>query len=211
MSTDARTLATKLAVIRAVQTAAALAEADTKAALEDALDPGDRKTAMHGGLQFGTVTYVKSTTKARVTDSDALLAYVADHHPGEVTTPATIEVKVNDLRWVLGHWDRQTNPDAWDNAWSNLDRQIRLAQAHPRVRDSYLAVLLKRAEEDGEAFDHDDGEPIPGIVVTPAGEGRYVQVRQSEEQRQAILEAYTAGSLDLVDLALAPVQIEAGS
>ena len=62
------------------------------------------------------------------------------------------------------------------------------------VRWSYTnAVMSRCVSDDGEAIHGETGEVIPGIgFVTSAS---YVSARQSDEQLEAFVKAYTAGEL----------------
>jgi hypothetical protein len=78
------------------------------------------------------------------------------------------------------------------------------------VEPGYATKVLADAVKDKGAVDRETGEEIPGITYVPGGAGLSVSIRQSDDQRQALVDAYARGDLDLLELAttslaLAPV------
>jgi hypothetical protein len=82
-----------------------------------------------------------------------------------------------------------------------------------KVFPDFEALVLRRCVTAEAAVDPETGEEVPGVTITidPGGEGKYVAARQSEAQFDALVAAYQAGDVDLIELATVPPQIEAGA
>lgn len=207
MANAARELTVKLAVIKAVGAAVKEAETATKAALEEVMDAGDRKTAALGDRDLGTITYSKTGTKATVTDPEKFATWVLDNHPTEVEE-ATVTLPLDDLLHALLHVRGDDAPQGrdqkktWHDAYVRTQKVIASAgRRPPTVRPAFTASILAAAEKAKVAVDPTTGEEIPGITVTPGGAAGYISARVSDAQRQAIMEAWAAGELDLLELA----------
>jgi hypothetical protein len=94
-------------------------------------------------------------------------------------SPAKTTAKVTDPASLL-EWVKVNAPDEVENV--------------PRVRDSYLGVLLARCENvDGAAMHAKTGELLPGVRFE-TGEP-YTRVTQTEEQLKTFTMALWAGEL----------------
>lgn len=83
--TDVRGLAVQAVALRVLADKVTQRASEVRAALAEALDPGDRKTAaLDDGTKVGTVTYTSAAWSARVTDPKAFADWVAAHYPTEV-------------------------------------------------------------------------------------------------------------------------------
>jgi hypothetical protein len=85
-------LARRAVVERVVADKVKQSQADTKAALLDAMDVGDRKTAKVGDTPVGYVLITKGRQTWAVTDPAALLAWVKEYMPTEVVVTETVRL-----------------------------------------------------------------------------------------------------------------------
>jgi hypothetical protein len=206
-----RQLAVKAAAIKAVKDAAAQAETATKAALKEHMGAGDRTSArlLQGDDDVATITYSKTSAEAIVTDPRALTAWVLANHPDEIHSP--VEVDADDLAWMLGIRVVNTARDAkdYDAACERLSQATIQAPAaiKPAFKKKILADVLKAKA----AVDPATGEEIPGVKWFRGGQGLSITVRQTDDQREALIEAYNRGDVDLVELATTPPALEARS
>lgn len=95
-----------------------------------------------------------------------------------------------------------------ETAFLKWVRENRPDEIVETVRPSFRAHILKIAADTGAPVVNDDGEYVDGIEVR-TGEP-YVSVRQTADQRDAVLEAYDAGHLHAL-LRGTPLEIEGGS
>jgi hypothetical protein len=205
-TTDA---AVKLAAIKAVKDAVAAAETDAKAYLTGAMDPGDRKNAVLGEESVGTVSYSKTSAKAVVNDRAAFTSWATDAHPEEVRVEVTLDA--DDVLAALLFRTGQVLDDDHAAAYDRVMAAVRDTPA--KVRPAFEAKVLADCVKAKSATDLSTGEVIPGVAYVPGGQAGYVSIRQSEEQRAALVAHYQDGRLgDLLDLATMPIAaIEAAS
>lgn len=90
MSTDPRDLAFRVTVLAELADRIAIELHAARAELNDAMVTGDRITVPSGDVTLASVTKAKGRVTARVSDPDALLEWVRQHHPDEVVTVPTI-------------------------------------------------------------------------------------------------------------------------
>jgi hypothetical protein len=188
-----RDLAVKLAAIKAVKDALGKAEAITKVHLEEALDPGDRKDARLGpdDPSLGTITYSKTSAKAVVTDRAAFTAWATNAYPTEVRVPVTLDA--DDMLAAINY---ARGAGQFHDAHHRVFAAIRAAE--PVVNGAWETQLLAKVVKAKAAVDTTTGEEIPGVTYVPGGSAGYVAIRQSEEQRDALIEAWTEGRIDLL-------------
>lgn len=204
MTHTVRDLVVKAAAIKAIQTAAAAAEKEVKDHLEVALDAGDRKTAAVDGQSAATITYAKTSASARITNAAEFEAWVQANHPEEIhSVPITVDPE--DLAWLVGVREVTDDQSSRDYC-AAFDRLLdEVTHSRTQVSPTYVARVVSNAVADKQAVDQDTGEVIPGVTYYPGGVGTYVTVRQSEEQREVLVEAWQRGTINLVDLALTPL------
>jgi hypothetical protein len=203
---DAKMLATKLAVIHAVEGAVKDAKATTKAALENHLDAGDRMYARHDGEEVGTISRSKSSATARVTDRAAFTAWCADAYPGEVRVTLTLDADVLLAAFNSLRVEKPTQEE--DVAFARVLGLIRSTPAD--VNSALEARILADVVKAKTPVDPHTGEVIPGVEYVKGGEPGSITARVSDDQKQAILDAYQAGTLDLLTLAITdPAELEA--
>jgi hypothetical protein len=95
---SARTVALKLAALKAVKDHLTSEDALAKGELMDDLDPGDRKTAaLPDGTKVGTVTVSQRDAAFKVTDERAFVAWVKEHRP----TAIVEAVRESDQKDIL--------------------------------------------------------------------------------------------------------------
>lgn len=204
MSHTIRDLVVKAAAVKAVEDAVSDAKAEIKAALEDALDPGDRKTALIDGSSAATITYTTTTATARITNPAAFLAWVQVNHP-EHMTRKPITVDPDDLAWLVGIRDVSNDDDAKAYCVA-FDRLLDATEhSQPEVRGKYAAQVIAEAIADKEAVDRTTGEAIPGVIYQAGGQPNYVTVRQTEDQKAVLTQAWQDGKIDPTTLALTPL------
>lgn len=89
-----RSLATALVLQKAVLDQLRLADAETRAAAREELVPGDAVSVTVAGETAGRVRVDKPRVSWKVTDRDALVAWLAEHHPGMlVTRPRIVDLE----------------------------------------------------------------------------------------------------------------------
>lgn len=197
---DVRRLVVQLAVAKAVADQAKAVMDAVKAELEEAMDPGDRKTAAIDGQDVGTVSYAKTTPEARVTDEAAFIEWVRGVASHRLRWPVTLDA--ND---VVAAWAGE--PQASGRVWE----AIHARRGQPPTVDPYWqSDLLRQCVKAGAAVHMDTGEEIPGVTYYPGGEGKYVSARISETQLDRLQTLYQTGQVDLLLLATVPPQIEEG-
>lgn len=62
----------------------------TRAEVEKTLQPGDRKTAYIGDTEVGSVRLDRAKAGYRITDRDAFVAWVQEHHPDAIVMTPTV-------------------------------------------------------------------------------------------------------------------------
>lgn len=202
--TDVRELVLQLAVAKAVADQVKLVQDAVKRQLEEAMDPGDRKSAAINGADVGTVSFAKTSAEAVVVDAAAFTEWAAETAPDKVSHPLTVDAA--DVT-AAADW---LNAGASSQAWNDLLDLARKRLKYPAVVDPYWQRdVLAQCMKAKAAVYVPTGEEIPGVVYRPGGEGKYVSARMSDEQLERLQTAYVNGELDLFQLAtIAPKEIE---
>lgn len=211
MSHTTRDLVVKAAAVKAVKDAVAAAEAEVKAALERALDPGDRKVAMIDGQPAATVTFTKTSATATITNHHDFQAWVQAHHPEEIES-VPVEVDPEDLAWLVGVRVIDTapgggaDPDQVASYGVAFDRLLKIVEgSRQQVRPTYVTRVLSNAISDKAAVDRDSGEVIPGVTYRAGGGAGYITIRQDDSQKDVLTTAWQEGKIDTTHLALTPL------
>lgn len=200
--TDIRELSIKAAAIKAVADAVKLAGDETRAAIADHLDAGDRKHAKIGEDSVATISFSTSSATAKVTDPEAFLGWVVRNRPDQLRRRVT--VSAYDLGVILhpeGYME-----GARDEAHERLTRAVDASTLE--VEPGYTTTVLANAVRNKAAVDTATGEMIPGVEYVPGGQPGSISVRQSDDQRTALMDAYNRGDLDLLALATTPLELE---
>lgn len=79
-------VATQLAVVKVLTDLLKAQHEHLKDAARDAMDPGDRKTAMLGDTKIASVSMTDPSVRVRVKDETEFTDWVAENHPSEVVT-----------------------------------------------------------------------------------------------------------------------------
>jgi hypothetical protein len=142
------------------------------------LAPGGTEIAHIAGRPFATVTQPKVGYQLKVTDTDALQAWVAEEAPTEVARTITVEVKAGEAERVLAALDELLGPGR--------------AQLTVEVRPAFLD-LLTQAAANGVSVHPRTGEftDIPGVKVVPTNPSPTVTFTKDADQ--VIADAYRAG------------------
>jgi hypothetical protein len=87
---SAHDLARKVAILDALYDKVGATLAEARRQLKEGMETGDRVTIKTGDDVLGSATLAKGSTSARISDSEKLLAWVAERYPEEIITERRI-------------------------------------------------------------------------------------------------------------------------